>query len=87
MTTRELNRDIKRLNTFIKGIKQAAEMMQDNTAYFRDIEGYAKNEFTRLLGADKTLESLSAESLRIMLKLNLSHRFVPLHTFGIFIQI
>jgi len=87
MTKRELNRDIKKLNTYIKGIKQAADMMQDNTAYFKDIEGYAKGEFIRLMHADKSLESLTAESLRILLKLNLSHRFIPLHTFGIFIEI
>ena len=87
MTKRELNRDVKRLNNYIKGIKKAAEMMQDNTAYFKDIQGYAKGEFIRLIGADNSFESLSAESLRILLKLNLSHRFIPLHTFGIFIEI
>lgn len=87
MTTLELNKAIKSLNNYIKGIKQAAEMMEDNTAYFRDIDKVAKPEFIRLLNADSSFKSLTAESIRILLRLNLSHRFVAFHTFGLFIEL
>lgn len=87
MTTKELNAAIRKLNTYIKGIRQAAEMMKDNTAYFRDIDKVAKPEFIRLLNADNSFKSLTAESIRILLRLNLSHRFVAFHTFGLYIEI
>lgn len=83
MTKNELNRDIKKLNNYIKGIKQST----DNTTYFRDIENVAKPEFIRLLHADSSMETLTADSLRIMIRLNLSHRFVAFHTFGLNIEI
>lgn len=60
MTNHELNKAIRSLNNYIKGIKQAAEMMKDNTAYFRDIEKVAKPEFTRLVNADSSFKSLTA---------------------------
>jgi hypothetical protein len=87
MTVQELNRDIKRLNKYIKGIQQAAEMMNDNTAFFRDIEGYAKPEFIRLFHASDDFSQINKESVLILLRLNLCHRFIPLHTFGLKVNI
>lgn len=82
MTKRELNRDIKKLAKFIAGIAKAAEMMKDNTAYFESLQKVAQPEFIRLINADDSWESLTAESLRILIVLNSRHRFIALHRFG-----
>ena len=82
MTPRELNRDVKKLNSNIKNFPK-----EDLTAYFKYIDKEAKPEFIRLIGADNTFKSFTADSLRILIRLNLSHRFVAFHTFGLFIEI
>lgn len=87
MTIKELNQDIKRLNKYIKGIAKAAEMMKDNTAYFADIEKVAKPEFIRLHHAADDFKSLSKDSILILVRLNLSHRFIAFHQFGNKIEI
>ena len=87
MTNQELNKDIKRLNSYINGIAQAAEMIGNNTIYFRDIEQYAKPEFIRLHRAADNFEVLTKDSILILLKLNRQHRFIDFHKFGILINI
>lgn len=82
MTARELNRDIKRLNADIKKNKSG-----NMDAYFKYIGGPAKQEFIRLYYADTSMKSLSKESVLILLRLNLSHRFIPLHIFGLHTEI
>lgn len=82
MTKQELNRDIKRLNSEIYRMS-----FKDQREYLNYIDITAKMEFNRLYMADKTFEYMNKESIVIMLKLNLRHRFVPLHTFGIDINI
>jgi len=75
MTIAELNRDIKRLK---KERDRAFEELK-GVQYFNHIEGQVKNEFLRLYRADMTAESISKKSLCIMISLNHTHRFVPLH--------
>jgi len=77
MTTRELNRDIKRL------AKNIAALDSSNLdSFFKYIEEVAKPEFTRLYHASSDFKGLSKESILILLRLNLSHRFIALHHFG-----
>ena len=87
MTIKELNRDIKSLNKYIKGISQAADLMKDNAAYYRDIENVAKPEFIRLYHAANDFKALTKDTILIMLRLNISHRFIALHNFGNLIEI
>lgn len=82
MTKNELNRDIKRLAKYINGIAAAAEMMQDNTAYYRDIDKVARPEFIRLYYAADNFSYLTHKSVLIMVRLNLAHRFIAFHQFG-----
>ena len=85
MTAKEVNRDIKRLNNLVKSLKKLHK--DNNEAYFRDIEKSVKPEFKRLYNADDSFNSFNLESVKIMLRLNLSFRFVSLHTFGLNIDI
>lgn len=79
MKTSELNRDIRRLNSEIK--KNSA------TGGHQYIESYAKKEFKRLYAADNQFIYMNKQSVLIMLRLNLRYRFVPLHQFGLYIEI
>jgi len=82
MTTKELNRDIKRLEKEIFKMSQNCEKTGNNDEYFFYIANDAKKEFTRLFHADATFEYMNRESVLIMLRLNLRHRFIQLHQFG-----
>jgi hypothetical protein len=86
MTTKELNKAVKKLNEYIKGSAKGAEMSNDNTAYFKTLEEYCTPEFKRIIGADSSFKSFTADSLRILIKLNSKHRFVPFHQFGLQIE-
>ena len=77
MTKNELNRDIKRLKSEI--YRMSFESLE---TYLKYIETDAKKEFTRLYYADQQFEYINRTSVLIMLRLNLSHRFIPLHLFG-----
>jgi len=81
MTNQELNRDIKRLYNEIN----KASIKADDLCYAY-IE-QAKKEFTRLYYADRGFQVLTKQSILIMLHLNLRFRIVPLHTFGIYINL
>jgi len=87
MTPKELNRDIKRLNAYLKSISEISDKTGDSTTYFKQVDEVAKPEFIRLAGADRDCSYMNLQSLKIMLRLNLKHRFIPLHTFGIGIEI
>lgn len=82
MTAREYNRDVKRL--WKKWMEYKDE--QDVDTYQRIKEQELKPEFIRLYNADSEFLYAKAESIRILLRMNLALRFVPLHTFGIFIN-
>lgn len=73
MTKHELNRDIKRLSKKVGTDKE----------YTPEFE----TEFKRLYHADTSMQSLNADSMRIMVRLNLRHRFIALHSFGLMINI
>lgn len=80
MTKQELNRDIKRLYNNI-------EKAKNTPLFFEYIEKQAKKEFTRLLYASDDFSALSKKSVLILYRLNLRHRFIPLHTFGLNIKL
>lgn len=46
-------------------------------------EDKKRSEFIRLFNADRKIEYMNMTSLRIMLKMNLRHRYVGLHVFGL----
>ncbi len=87
MTIKELNRDIKKLHNEIKNQSSKAVGGDTNTDYFNYIEGIAKPEFIRLYNADNTLSCVSKYSLLVLLRLNVRHRFIPFHQFGLNIHL
>jgi len=85
MTTKEktqLNKDIKALASEIYRMS-----FESNEAYFLYIDTVAKAEFNRLYRLDKTFENVSKDNVLIMFRLNLSHKFVAMHYFGLDINI
>jgi hypothetical protein len=82
MTKQELNRDVKRL---VKSIKSL-----DNTnldTYYKQVNEIISKEFKRLYYADDSFSSLSANNIRMMLRINLKFRFIPFHNFGLNIDL
>lgn len=71
MTKQELNRDVKRLANKHTNMNEA------------DLN----KEFKRLYYADSNFEYMNLNSLKMMLRLNLRYRFVPLHQFGLMINL
>lgn len=49
-------------------------------------EQEVRAEFLRLYRADDNFEYMNAESIRIMLQMNLRYRFIALHRFGLGIE-
>lgn len=86
MTPKELNRDIKRLAAAIH-----RKSLGDENEYFKYVDvtngGEACKEFRRLYHADQAFEYMNMQSMKIMLRLNVRHRFVALHHFGNHIEI
>lgn len=78
MTTRELNRDIKRL---------ANELYRpsfgDNDTYNTYKENEGKAEFMRLYRADSEGKYMSHKSMLQLYQINLRFRYIPLHSFGL----
>ena len=85
MTNHELNRDIKKLYKNIKSL-QGSETVQGSKNYFAYIDNEAKEEFKRLYYADSSFNAMNKESVLMMLRMNLRHRFFALHTFGLMIN-
>ena len=77
MTAKELNRDIKKLASEIYRMS-----FETQGIYFEYIGTIARKEYIRLLNADSSFGYMNITSIKIMVKLNLSHRFVQLHTVG-----
>ena len=73
MTPKELNRDIKRLTKLVGTDKE----------YTPEFE----KEFKRLYYADTEMSYLNVESVKTLLRLNVRHRFIPFHQFGLMINI
>lgn len=80
MTTKERNRDIKRL---AKAIKNFPDTDKTGKTAYEFIDGYAKKEFIRLHNADNSFQSLSNESILLLIGLNRTYRFIPFHRFGL----
>ena len=76
MTEKELNRDIKRLRR--KYLK-----LTDDDSYYQSITDKIEPEFKRLYRADSNAEYMNQTSFRFMYRVNLIHKFVPLHMFMI----
>ena len=76
MTKRELNRDCKRL------LKMAVKNSQNS-----EIRENIRKEIYRLYLLDKYFCNMSKESILILLRLNLRYVVIPLHTFGIYIEL
>ncbi len=77
MTPRELNQDVKRLVKHVKKLERANELD----------DGKVVTEILRLYRADDTFEYMSKDSVLKLLRLNLRFRAVPLHTFGVRIEL
>lgn len=82
MTTKELNRDVKRLNKLVLALDKIG-----GDAYFKSIDISVKPEFIRLLNADREFLYLNRTSILILLRLNLRFRIVAFHTFGLNIDL
>tara|TARA_R110000772_G_scaffold46279_2_gene105684 strand:+ start:551 stop:811 length:261 start_codon:yes stop_codon:yes gene_type:complete len=81
MTKAELNRDIKRLGAEIYRMS-----FEDSDKYFEYKDTTARKEFERLFWADKEFEYMNLNSIKLMLRLNVAHRFIPFHQFGLMIK-
>lgn len=87
MTTQELNRDIKMLAR-----KHEKAMTNSRAGVIGDDEYYiitdqVKKEADRLYMADTEFKYMNRNSILILLRLNVIHRFAPIHTFGININL
>ena len=78
MTKQELNRDIKRLRR-----KYLKLTYDDSWFHHQDITNKIEPEFKRLYRADSNAEYMNQASFRFMYRVNLIHKFVPLHMFMI----
>ena len=85
MTSKELNRDIKRLWKQYKS--HLSNFREDNIdQFYKHIEDVIKPEFKRLYYADTSMKPLNADSLRYLIRLNLLLRVIPFHQFGLSIS-
>jgi hypothetical protein len=92
MTKQELNRDYKRLYKRYDQWEQGIGSLSNSSDQkVRDAyrEEYTKMsvELNRLYRADKEFDYSNKNSILIAIKLNNSMRVVPLHRFGIFIEV
>ncbi len=72
MGTKELNRDIKKLQRLV--------LNEGN-------EGLIRSEFVRLYYADLEFKYMNRSSILIMLRINIRFRIISLHNFGSFIEL
>jgi hypothetical protein len=84
MTNNELNRGIKRL---LNEVKKLDTSVNNGDEYFFKVANVIKPEFIRLYYADTNFSAMNINSIKIMIRLNLSFRFIPFHQFGINIDI
>jgi len=85
MTKTELNRDIKRLkNRANKFYEKLHSELKANSEFEED---ELKSELHRLYYADKEMKHMNKDSVLVMLRLNQKLRVIPLHQFGLYIDI
>lgn len=79
---KELNKRVENLSKEIyrKGF-------EDIDSYFKYLETTATKEFTDIYSNDTKFVYLSKDNVLRMFRMNLKHRFVPMHSFGILIDI
>jgi len=78
MTTKELNRDVKRM---YKHHFEKLEADEDNMEYFKFKDGEGKKEFMRLYWSDRKLEYLNRENIIRMMIINQKCRYIQFHLF------
>lgn len=79
MTIQELKRDIVRLNkSYIK--------LRNSDEYYNKLP-FIETELKRLYHANNTFEGLSAKHILILYRMNLLLRVIPLHMFGINVEL
>lgn len=83
MTKQELNRDVKRLFNRYKANSGGEATDQ----YFDWLEKEVKPELRRLYDADNTFNSLTADNIKRIIRLNLLLRVIPFHQFGLYINL
>ena len=80
----ELNESIAVLNQKEKEIVRNGN---DLDAYFTKVKKEIQPKYIELYRQDLKFKYISKKSILILLRLNLRHRFVPLHTFGLMCEI
>jgi hypothetical protein len=83
MTNQELNRDIKRL---VKNCGKLNAVEQSTPEFTKAFEACNK-EFRRLYGADGNFSAMTRQNILYMLRLNVRHRFIGFHQFGLMINL
>ena len=84
MTPQEYNRDVKRLRKMVDGL--ATSTLRED-AMWEYIDKNIKSEWVRLYNADNTFQYANKNSVLTLLRINLRFRFIPLHSFGLFITL
>jgi len=79
MLKRQLNRDIKKLKQLHLALKEVE--------YTEGTEKDFKKEFIRLYRADQNCTYMNVESLKTMIRINHTKRYISLHTFFISIDL
>ena len=77
MEDRKLNKEIVNLKDDFYHMS-----FQSHGEYLEFIERKGKEKFMELYNSDPSFEKINKESIRIMLYLNIKHRYVRLHNFG-----
>lgn len=85
MTKQELNAAVKRVANKYKN--NSPKEGEDLDPYFKWVENEIKPEVLRLYRADTTLQSLTADNLRRLLRLNVLLRVIPFHQFGLHVEL
>jgi hypothetical protein len=78
MTNQEYNRDVKRLRK---------EVAKHTSTLTPEKENELKKEFMRLYYVDTKFEIANKETILTLFRINLRFRFIPLHLFGIKIDL
>jgi hypothetical protein len=77
------------LNVAVKRLKKQinAKHAEPHTVeqWYDYLDEKVKPAFLKIYNADTTMAALNADSMRIMLRLNVRFRIVPFHQFGLFI--
>lgn len=82
MEAKELNQGISKLREIYLNLDTTN---LDN--YFKQIDAVIKPLFMKYYMADSEFEHMDKTSMKTMLRLNVKHRFVSLHSFGLQINL